>query len=117
MMATIQTCNMLEGDTTITKRMPGTIDDLDAKAAIVPTFWVVRGAYAGGTGFGMKLTLKSCLVIKNRSGKEMADIDVSGVTELDEPAEPSGAVEAPSDVAEGDDADQFQDENPMPPGF
>lgn len=86
----IQTCNMLDDEKTITKRVAGTIHDLTAKAAVVPVFKVVRGIYAGNHGWGMKLTLESCIVIKNRSGDTAVSIDMSDVTELDETAEELG---------------------------
>jgi hypothetical protein len=83
----IQTCNMMDDDKTITKPVTGTIHDLTARAAIVPTFKVVRGIYAGNQGWGMKLTLENCLVIKNRSGDQGVGIDLTDVNVLDETAD------------------------------
>lgn len=128
-MPNIQTCDMLDDGKTITKRVPGTIDDLTARAAIVPVFKVVRGIYAGGVGWGMKLTLDYCLVIKNRSGNQGAEIDVSGVNELDETAEeldmktkpnaPPSHADGDEDGGDGEDGtvDQFGNPAQMPPGY
>ena len=122
----IQTCNMLDDGKTITKRVTGTIHDLTARAAIVPVFKVVRGIYAGNQGWGMKLTLENCLVIKNRSGDQGVGIDVSEVHELDETADElavKGEPAAPSSEAGGDeegeegDLHQFGDPAQMPPGY
>lgn len=120
----IQTCNMMDDDKTITKRVPGTIHDLTARAAVVPTFKVVRGVYAGGVGWGMKLTLENCVVIKNRSGDQGVPIDVSDVHELDETAEQLGMKAEPvgnapenNDNGEegGEEAPQFGNDLDYPP--
>lgn len=121
----IQTCNMLDDEQTITKRVTGNIHDLKAKSAVVPVFKVVRGVYAGNHGWGMKLTLESCIVIKNRSGDTAVTIDMSDVNELDETAEELGmATDTPekfdgADGAEagGEEADvsQFGGEEAYPP--
>lgn len=122
----IQTCNMLDDDKTITKRVTGSIHDLTARAAIVPVFKVVRGIYAGGVGWGMKLTLENCLVIKNRSGDQGVGIDVSEVNELDETADelsmktdPTAPASEAGGDEEGEDggADQFGDPAQMPAGY
>jgi len=102
----IQTCNMLDDDKTITKRVTGTIHDLTARAAIVPTFKVVRGIYAGNQGWGMKLTLENCLVIKNRSGDQGVGIDVSEVNELDETAEQLAVKGEPSEAGEPEEEEE-----------
>ena len=119
----IQTCNLLDDGKTITKRVAGTIHDLTARAAIVPTFKVVRGIYAGNQGWGMKLTLENCLVIKNRSGDQGVGIDVSEVNELDETADELAVKGEPSEAAsevgaeEEGDVNQFGDPAQMPPGY
>lgn len=119
----IQTCNMLEDGKTITKRVTGTIHDLTSRAAIVPVFKVVRGIYAGNQGWGMKLTLENCLVIKNRSGDQGVDIDVSEVHELDETADELSMKPEPASEGGGDeegeegDVNQFGDPAQMPPGY
>lgn len=117
-MPVVQTCNMLDDDKTITKRVTGTLHDMTARAAVVPTFKVVRGIYAGNQGWGMKLTLENCVVIKNRSGDLGVPIDVSGVDELDETAEQLELKANPGAAAseEGDEeGGQFGDESAFPP--
>ena len=121
----IQICNMLDDEKTITKRVTGTIHDLKAKSAVVPVFKVVRGVYAGNHGWGMKLTLESCIIIKNRSGDTAVTIDMSEVNELDETAEELGmAGDTPAKFegenatdAGGEEADtsQFGGEEAYPP--
>ena len=86
-------------------------------------FKVVRGIYAGNQGWGMKLTLENCLVIKNRSGDQGVGIDVSEVNELDETADELAVKGEPSEAAseeaggEEGDANQFGDPAQMPPGY
>ena len=105
----IQTCNMMDDDKTITKPVTGTIHDLTARAAIVPTFKVVRGIYAGNQGWGMKLTLENCIVIKNRSGDQGVGIDFSEVNVLNETADQ--LAEKPE--ADADEAGEEEEEEPV----
>ena len=108
----IQTTN-LNDNNTCSKRKLGSINDLNAKSAVVPTVNVVRGLYAGNQGWGIKLTLVNSLIILNKSGVASQEIDMSGVTELSDDDEEDGA----KTLAIGEENDQFVNDSNTPAGF
>ena len=70
----------------------GSVDDLVANAAVVPTIRPNGGMWTGALGFGVKWVLESCLVVTNKSAAKGAEIDMGGVEfESDEAGE--GAAE------------------------
>ena len=76
----------------------GTVDDLVANAAIVPTIRPNGGMWTGALGFGVKWVLESCLVVTNKSAANGAKIDMGGVEfesdEFEEGAAEQAGVEA-----------------------
>ena len=115
-MPLIQTCDLTD-DNKITKRVTATVDNLDEKSAVVPVCNVVRGVYGGGTGWGLKLTLVNCTILKNKGGDTQIGPDLSGVEELDETAEEmsNGTKNGPEVSTE--ETDQFVNDSNTPVGF
>ena len=70
----------------------GTVDDLVANAAIIPTLRPNGGVWTGALGFGVKWVLETCLVVTNKSATNGAKIDMGGV-EFESDEGEDGAVE------------------------
>ena len=70
----------------------GSVKDLVANSAIIPTLRPNGGVWTGALGFGVKWVLETCLVVTNKSATNGAKIDMGGVEfESDEGEE--GALE------------------------
>jgi hypothetical protein len=73
----------------------GSVEDLVANAAIIPTIRPNGGVWTGTLGFGVKWVLETCLVVTNTSAAKGAKIDMGGVEfESEEGGEEEGAAEA-----------------------
>ena len=73
----------------------GTVDDLVANAAIIPTIRPNGGVWTGALGFGVKWVLETCLVVTNKSAAKGAKIDMGDVEfELGEGEEEETCAEA-----------------------
>ena len=57
----------------------GTVNDLVANAAIIPTLRPNGGVWTGALGFGVKWVLETCLIVTNKSATNGAKIDMGGV--------------------------------------
>jgi len=57
----------------------GTVDNLVANAAIIPTLRPNGGVWTGALGFGVKWVLETCLVVTNKLVSKGAEIDMGGV--------------------------------------
>ena len=81
----------------------GTVEDLVANAAIVPTIRPNGGVWIGTLGYGVKWVLEKCLVVTNKSAATGAQIDMGDV-DFEEPDEEQHAehedVHAPTEAAE-----------------
>ena len=77
---------------------PGTVEDLRANAALVPTIRPNGGVWIGALGFGVKWVLETCLVVTNQSAAAGARIDMGDVE-----FEPAGEEEAGGGVLEHDE--------------
>ena len=72
----------------------GTVEDLRANAALVPTIRPNGGVWIGALGFGVKWVLETCLVVTNQSAAAGARIDMGDVEfEPAEEEEAGGGVE------------------------
>ena len=72
----------------------GTVDDLVANAALIPTVRPNGGVWVGGLGFGVKWVLETCLIVTNKGSSTGAQLDMGGVEFESDEAEEDAAVAA-----------------------
>ena len=106
----IQKMHLREGSK-VTRPVPGTINDLVAKSAIVPVVSLSR-VYAGQTGMGCKWELRSCDILTNMRGSNEPTVDYSNVQILDEETPDDSAnvkAENQDTLPENGEGAQFKD--------
>ena len=72
----------------------GTVDDLVANAALIPTVRPNGGVWVGGLGFGVKWVLETCLIVTNKGSSTGAQLDMGAVEFESDEAEEDAAVAA-----------------------
>ena len=103
----IQLMHLLEGNK-CTRPKVGSINDLVAKAAVVPVISLVRGVYAGQTGLGCKFAGTAIDVLTNLQITSAPEVDYSGVEFVDEETPDNATM--PAGAGNGDDEGDYGDE-------
>ncbi len=103
----IQLMHLLEGNK-CTRPKVGSVEDLVARAAVVPVISLVRGVYAGQTGLGCKFAGTAIDVLTNLQISSAPEVDYSGVEFVDEET-PDTAQVANGAAGSADDDDDGEE--------